>query len=156
MLVSTTGQSTLLCTGHALSGWQSWSSWTYRRKIQCSRPRQDQGFVLPMGIIRTRRVTWSIFTGGLNKIFMWFLFKKVLVKTTFQRETEMGTQKCVLWFSRNNWPLLYFMLICSSQLKVVYFTYNISPWTNVTNMFKNWLNKIERKQKFESLPEFVF
>jgi hypothetical protein len=39
------------------------------------------------------------------------------------------------------------MSFCKNCLSIVYLTYNIPPPDNITNIFVNWLNMVDRNDK---------
>jgi hypothetical protein len=78
------------------------------------------------------------------RIFMWFLYRKVILT----KRGWTACTKCVLCGSPETIDHLF--ISCSFAClvwRVVHFTYNIPPPTNVNNIFGNWLNGIAKKNK---------
>jgi hypothetical protein len=55
---------------------------------------------------------------------------------------------CLLWFKGNNWSFVHLLSFFSPCLEgSAFFTFNIPPPSNITNLFDNWLNGIDKKTK---------
>jgi hypothetical protein len=81
---------------------------------------------------------------------MWFLSNRVLLtKDNLAKRKWTGSQKCC--FCNNNETVDHLFLHCPFAKiiwRMIFFTYNIPPSSNVTNMFGNWLNGVNKKDKF--------
>jgi hypothetical protein len=82
---------------------------------------------------------------------MWLLYKKaILTKDNLAKRRWMGCTKCVSWGSEEIIDHLFiychfFRLVW----RVVYFIFNIPPPNNITYLFGNWLNGIDKKTEEE-------
>jgi hypothetical protein len=83
------------------------------------------------------------------KIFVWFRNIKVLfTKDTLAKRNWNGCKK--RWFCDSKETNDHLFLSCPFAhfvWHIVQFTYNLPPPTNSTNMFRNWLNGIDKKTK---------
>ena len=83
------------------------------------------------------------------KIFLWFLHRKVLLtKDNLVKRRWSGCTKCV--FCHENEMVQHLFISCSfarNIWRLLHFTFNISPPTNIANMFGLWLNGIDSKTK---------
>jgi hypothetical protein len=60
----------------------------------------------------------------------------------------IGCTNCVFSNSQESIEHLFITcLLAGSIWRVVHFNFNITPLTNITNVFGNWLNGIEKKVK---------
>ena len=80
---------------------------------------------------------------------MWFLHKKVLLtKDNLAKKRWHGCTKCVFCDYQETVNHLFVSCPFARLIwRVVHFTYDIPPPANVTNMFGNWLNGIDKKTK---------
>jgi hypothetical protein len=80
---------------------------------------------------------------------MWFLFKKmILTNGNLAKRQLTGCTKCVFCVSEET--IDHFFISCLFSLlvwRVVHFTFNIPPPINITHLFDNWLNEIDKKIK---------
>ena len=76
------------------------------------------------------------------KVFMWFLNNKVLLtKDNLAKRRWQGCTKCSFGGSEETVEHLFISCPFAKIIwTVVYSTYNITPPTNITNMFGNSLN----------------
>lgn len=83
------------------------------------------------------------------KIFMWFLSKKVLLtKDNLAKRKWNGCQKCCFCDSAETVNHLFLSCPFAKIIwRMVYIAYNIPPPTNITNMFGNWLNGVQKIDK---------
>ena len=83
------------------------------------------------------------------KIFMWFLNRKVLLtKDNLIKRNWHGCTKCSFCGGEETIDHLFISCPLARLVwRVVFCTYNIPPPTNVSNMFGNWLNGIDKKTK---------
>ena len=92
---------------------------------------------------------WKLKIPLKMKVFMWFLHKKVvLTKDNLAKRNWKGDSRCSV--CGNNESVEHLFISCPfAKLvwRVVFCTYNIPPSTNVTNMFGNWLNGMDKKTK---------
>jgi hypothetical protein len=81
--------------------------------------------------------------------FMWFLNNKVvLTKDNLAKRNWHGCTKCC--FCNSDEIVENLLISCPFARivwRMVYFTYNIPPPTNITNMFGNWLNRVDKTDK---------
>jgi hypothetical protein len=84
---------------------------------------------------------WKIKVPLKIKIFMWFLYKNViLAKANLTKRKWNGSKKCVLCDSEESINHLFFNCPFARLIyRTIQFTFNITPPANVTNMFGNWL-----------------
>jgi hypothetical protein len=96
-----------------------------------------------------RKYIWKIKVPLKIKIFMWFLYRKViLTKDNLAKCSWNGCKKCVFCDSDESINHLFFYCPFARLVwRVIQFTFNIPPPTNVTNMFGNWLNGVHKKDK---------
>jgi hypothetical protein len=96
-----------------------------------------------------RNSLWKLKVPLKIKIFMWLLNRKVLLtKDNLKKRRWVGCTKCVFCDSQELVEHLFITCPLARLVwRVVHFTFNISPPTNVTNMFGNWLNGIDKKVK---------
>jgi hypothetical protein len=96
-----------------------------------------------------RKYLWKIKVPLKIKIFMWFLSNRVLLtKDNLMKRKWTGSQKCC--FCNNNETVDHLFLHCPFAKivwRMIFFTYNIPPPSNVTNMFGNWLNGVSKRDK---------
>jgi hypothetical protein len=92
---------------------------------------------------------WKLKVPLKVKIFMWFLKNKVLLtKDNLAKRNWHGCQKCVFCDSLESVDHLFLSCPFTRIIwRMVYFAYNIPPPSNITNMFGNWLNGIDKKDK---------
>ena len=93
-----------------------------------------------------RTYIWKLKVPFKIKIFMWFLYKKVIL-TKDNRLAKRQWDGCKKWafFSARSLLITYFLHTPLLILFVttVYYAFNIAPPANVTNMFGNRLNGVE-------------
>jgi hypothetical protein len=77
------------------------------------------------------------------------VYKKViLTKDNLAKRYWNGCTKCVFCGSHETIDHLFITCPFSRLVwRIVYFTYNIPPPSNVTNVFGNWLNVVDKKTK---------
>jgi hypothetical protein len=96
-----------------------------------------------------RSYLWKIKIPLKIKIFMWFLSNKVLLtKDNLARRNWNGHQRCC--FCDSNETVEHLFIACPfAQIlwRMLYFAYNITPPSNITNMFGNWLNGVDKSYK---------
>jgi hypothetical protein len=82
-------------------------------------------------------------------IFMWFLNNKVvLTKDNLAKRNWHGSTKyCFCDLDETVEHLFISCPFARIVWRMVYFTYNIPPPTNITNMFSNWLNGVDKPGK---------
>jgi hypothetical protein len=80
---------------------------------------------------------------------MWFLYKKViLTKDNLARRNWKECTKCVFCGLKETIDHLFISCPFSRLVwRVVHFTISIPPPSNITNLFGNWLNRIDKKTK---------
>jgi hypothetical protein len=94
-----------------------------------------------------RKYIWKIKVPLKIKIFTWFLYKKVIVtKDNLTKRKWNGCKKCVFCDSEESINHLFFTCPFARLIwRIIQFTFNIPPPANVTNMFGNLLNGVEKK-----------
>ena len=96
-----------------------------------------------------QKYLWKLKIPLKIKVFMWFLHKKVLLtKDNLAKRNWKGDSHCS--FCGNSETVDHLFISCPfAKLfwRIVFCTYNIPPPTNVTNMFGNWLNGMDKKTK---------
>jgi hypothetical protein len=92
---------------------------------------------------------WKIKVPLKIKIFMWFLYKKVLLtKDNLAKRKWTGCKKCAFCDSEESIEHLFIKCPFATLIwRVVHFTFNTPPPTNIRNMFGNWLNGVDKKIK---------
>jgi hypothetical protein len=99
--------------------------------------------------IRLKKNLWKIKVPLKIRIFMWFLYKKVLLtKYNLAKRRWKGCTKCI--FCGSNETIDHLFITCAFFRfiwRAVHFTYNVPPPSIVTNLFSNWLNRIYKKIK---------
>jgi hypothetical protein len=80
---------------------------------------------------------------------MWFLHKKVLLtKDNLTKRNWVGYKKFAFCDSEESIGHLFRKCNFAKLVwQVVYFTFNIPPPTNIKNIFRNWLNGIDKTTK---------
>jgi hypothetical protein len=96
-----------------------------------------------------RKYIWKLKVPLEIKIFMWFLHRNViLTKDNLAKQNWNGWKKCAFCDSDESINHLFFYCPFAHLVwRVIQYTFNIPPPTNVTNMFGNWLNGVEKKDK---------
>jgi hypothetical protein len=96
-----------------------------------------------------KKYLWKIKVPLKIRIFMWFLYKKViLTKDNLARRNWKGCTKCVFCGLKETIDHLFISCPFSRLVwRVVHFTFSIPPPSNITNLFGNWLNGIDKKTK---------
>jgi hypothetical protein len=96
-----------------------------------------------------RTYLWKLKIPLKIKKFMWFLNNKVvLTKDNLAKRNWHGCTKCC--FCDLDETVEHLFISCPFARivwRMVYFTYNISRPTNITNMFSNWLNGVDKTDK---------
>jgi hypothetical protein len=92
---------------------------------------------------------WKIKVPLKIKIFLWFLNHKVLLtKDNLAKRNWNGCQKCVFCDSMETVEHL-FILCPFAQIiwRLIYYTFNITSPSNITNMFGRWLSGVDKTNK---------
>ena len=80
---------------------------------------------------------------------MWFLNKRVLLtKDNLIKRNWNGNTKCC--FCDQDETIRHFFITCPLARviwRIVHMTFNITPPTNITNLFGNWLNGVSKEDK---------
>jgi cellulose synthase/poly-beta-1,6-N-acetylglucosamine synthase-like glycosyltransferase len=96
-----------------------------------------------------KKYIWKIKVPLKIRIFMWFVFKKViLTKDNLVKRNWHGCTKCC--FCDQNETIDHLFISCPFARmiwRIVYMTFNIPPPSNITNLFGNWLNGVAKKDK---------
>ena len=80
---------------------------------------------------------------------MWFLQNKVLLtKDNLVKRNWVGCTKCCFCGSQETIEHLFISCPFARLLwRIVNFAYDLPPPTNITNMFGNWLNGVDKSSK---------
>jgi hypothetical protein len=80
---------------------------------------------------------------------MWFLHKKViLTKDNLKKRNYRGCYKCYFCYQDETSQHLFFSCPFSKILWcIIYMDFNITPPSDITNLFANWLNGVAKKHK---------
>ena len=96
-----------------------------------------------------RKYIWKLKIPLTIKIFMWFLYKKViLMMDDLVKRNWKGCKKYAFCDSEES--IHHIFIACHFTLMiwiVVQFTYNITPPANITNMVGNWFSGIGKDTK---------
>ena len=94
-----------------------------------------------------RKYLWKLKIPLKIKIFMWFLQNKVLLtKDNLVKRNWVGCTKCCFCGSQETIEHLFISCPFARLLwRIVNFAFDLQPPTNITSMFGNWLNGIDRK-----------
>jgi hypothetical protein len=96
-----------------------------------------------------RKYLWKLKIPLKIKKFMWFLHNKVLLtKDNLAKRNWKGCTKCC--FCGDHETIEHLFIVCPfSKLlwRMVFFAFNLPPLANITNMFGNWLNGVDKKAK---------
>jgi hypothetical protein len=96
-----------------------------------------------------RKYLWKIKVPLKIKIFMWFLNNKVLLtKDNLLKRSWKGCSKCV--FCGEQETVEHLFITCPFARLVwrtIDFAFDLPPPVNITNMFGNWLNGVNRQLK---------
>jgi hypothetical protein len=80
--------------------------------------------------------------------FMWFLHKVILSEDNFIKRKWHGCTKCYFCDQDDTIKHLFFSYPFTRILwRIIYMTFNLPPPSNISNMFRNWLNGIAKKDK---------
>jgi hypothetical protein len=92
---------------------------------------------------------WKIKVPLKIRIFMWFLHKRViLTKDNLKKRNWQGCSKCCFCDQDETIQHLFFACPFAKILwRIIYMTFNIPAPSNVTNLFGNWLNGVQKKDK---------
>jgi hypothetical protein len=87
---------------------------------------------------------------------MWFLHKEViLTEDNFIKRKWHGCTKCYFCDQDDTIKHLFFSYPFTRILwRIIYMTFNLPPPSNISNMFRNWLNGIAKK-KIKAILELV-
>jgi hypothetical protein len=96
-----------------------------------------------------RKYLWKMKIPLKIKIFMWFLSNKVLLtKDNLAKRQWNGCTKCVFCGEQETVEHLFLSCPFAKLIwRTVNFTNNLPPPTNITNMFGNWLNGVDKQSK---------
>ena len=99
--------------------------------------------------VNLRKQIWKLKIPLNIKIFMWFLYNKViLTKDNLAKRNWNGCKKCVFCDSEESIDHLFFTCRFAHFLwTIVQYAFNIIPPANSTYMFGNWLNGEEKSLK---------
>jgi hypothetical protein len=95
-----------------------------------------------------RKYIWKIKVPLKIKIFMWFLHRKViLTKDNLAKRNWEGSKTCVFCDKDESIQHLFFECpLAKIVWRIIVLSFSISPSSNVTNLFGNWLSGIAKKK----------
>jgi hypothetical protein len=81
------------------------------------------------------------------RIFMWFLHRKeILTKDNLAKRNWQGSKVCVFCDKDESIHHLFFECpLAKTVWRMIFMTFSLSPPSNVTNLFGNWLSGIAKK-----------
>jgi hypothetical protein len=90
---------------------------------------------------------WKIKVPLKIKIFMWFLHRKViLTKDNLAKRNWEGSKTCVFCDKDESIQHLFFECpLAKTVWRIIFLAFSISPPSNITNLFGNWLSGIAKK-----------
>ena len=96
-----------------------------------------------------RKYIWKLKVPLKIRIFMWFLQRKViLTKDNLLKRNWQGATKCCFCEHEETIQHLFFDCPFTKVLwRIVHLAFNITPPKNTTNLFGNWLNRVNKKDK---------
>jgi hypothetical protein len=96
-----------------------------------------------------KKYIWKLKVPLKIRIFMWFLHRKVLLtKDNLAKRKWLGCKKCAFCDQDESIEHLFIRCTFARLLwRVVHFTFNIPPPTNIKNLFGNWLNGVNKQVK---------
>jgi hypothetical protein len=96
-----------------------------------------------------QKYIWKLKVSLKIRIFMWFLHKSfLLTKDNLLKRIWIGCKKCAFCDSEESVEYLFLKCNFAKLLcKVVHYTFNIPPPTNIKNLFASWLNGIDKITK---------
>jgi hypothetical protein len=94
-----------------------------------------------------RKYIWKIKVPLKIKIFMWFLHHKViLTKDNLAKRNWEGSKTCVFCDKDESIQHLFFECpLAKTVWRIIFLAFSISPPSNITNLFGNWLSGIAKK-----------
>ena len=83
------------------------------------------------------------------KIFMWFLYKKVLLtKDNLAKWNWTGSKKCYFCDSEETIEHLFLFCPFAKMIwRIAHISFALPPPISITHMFGNWLNGVDKKTK---------
>ena len=96
-----------------------------------------------------RKYLWKLKIPLKIKIFLWFLSRKeLLTKDNLTKRRWIGCKKCVFCDVDESVEHLFIKCTFARCIwRLLHFTFNIYPPSNIANMFGTWLNGIDRVTK---------
>ena len=98
-----------------------------------------------------RKYIWKMKVPLKIKIFMWFLFRKViLTKDNLAKRNWNGCRKCC--FCDQDETIQHLFISCPFAKmiwRIVFMAFNIHPPTSISNLFGNWLKGVSKKEKVQ-------
>jgi hypothetical protein len=96
-----------------------------------------------------KKYIWKIKVPLKIKIFMWFLHKEViLTKDNLKKRKWQGSSQCCFCDQDETIQHLFFSCPFAKILwRIIFMTFNITPPSNIRNLFGNWLNGVDKKDK---------
>ena len=83
------------------------------------------------------------------KIFMWLLYRKVIqTKVNLSKGNWQSSNTCC--FCDKDKTIRHLFIDCPLRqiiCHIVYIAFHITPPTNITNLFENWLHGVAKKEK---------
>lgn len=96
-----------------------------------------------------RKYLWKLKIPLKIKIFMWFLSNKILLtEDNLAKRQWTGCTKCVFCGEQEMVEHLFIQCPLAKLIwRTINFAFDLPPPTNVSNMFGNWLDGVDRKSK---------
>jgi hypothetical protein len=96
-----------------------------------------------------KKYIWKIKVPLKIRIFMWFLYRKVvLTKDNLKRRNWSGDSKCCFCSEDETVHHLFFTCpLAKLMWRIVHMTFSISPPTSTKNLFGSWLNGVSKVDK---------
>ena len=102
------------------------------------------------GHIERNKFIWKLKMQIKSKIFMWFLFKGViLTKDNLARRNWNGSKTCCFFFMKNETiqHILFDCHITKFLWRIVYISFGLKPPDSISNVVGNWLGGVDSNIK---------
>ena len=96
-----------------------------------------------------RKYIWKMKVPLKIKIFMWFLYRKVLLtRDNLTKRNWTGCKKCC--FCDQEETIQHLFIACpfaKMVWRIAHMAFNITPPNNISHLFGNWLRGVTKKEK---------